>query len=57
METLDPDCAFDFVTKLVDVFVVQEVFESFRLHLPVVDVDEVPGGLVVRRGAQVRLLS
>ena len=45
------------VTELVDVFVVDEVFKCFSPHFARLDVDEVPGGLVVGRGAQVSLLS
>ena len=45
------------VTKLVDVFVVEEVVKCLSLHLPRLGVDQVPGGLVVRRCAQFRLLS
>ena len=45
------------VTKLVDVLIVDQVFKSFSLHLPRLHVDQVPGGLVVSRGAEVGLLS
>ena len=44
-------------TELVDVFVVDQVFKSFSLHLPRLHVDQVPGGLGVSRGAEVGLLS
>ena len=45
METLEAESDSVCLTKLVDVFALDEVFKCFGLHLARLDVDQVPGGL------------